>query len=89
MELKKLGGFFVFAVICTLCVAQDSYEDLTEQSESASAGVILEFEQSENEDSKRMKPKKQNEQQPGGIDFIIGGQGEDGIAKRGELPVLD
>jgi len=62
---------------------------IEESSESSSEGVILEYEQ-----NGQKQPEQANaESKPQGaskvIEFIIGGQGEGGIAKRGELKKID
>ena len=53
-------------------------------------GVILEFDH--NETGVEQEPAENRERKTrrtGGIEMIVGGQGEDGIAKRKQLQVID
>ena len=55
---------------------------------ASSTGVVLEFDDSE-EAGYEERPDQQQDAKQEGIDFIIVGEGKDGVAKRGTLQVID
>jgi len=56
--------------------------------EAEGQSVVIEFEHRiDGEEQEKMKPGTQDDAPE--IEFIIGGQGEDGIAKRGVLKIKD
>ena len=73
------------AIVHTLSSAQETNEVPSQETVTTSNGVILEFEQNGNNNTKRQETDKKPLSE---IEFIIGGQGENGVAKRGQLKVI-
>lgn len=91
--MKIIYTTCLFLLLLSSHAMADHHDNEQEQSQavlSSGEGVILEFdhgEQADEEDKVQVEKKKPAPR--AGIEMIVGGQGEDGIAKRKQLQVID
>ncbi len=91
MSLRRSHASALFAaLILNSPASAQEYEDenLLVPESKEGQGVVMEFERNDSEDTVS-KNKTKAQTGVSEIDFIIGGQGEDGIAKRRVLKVDD
>ena len=81
-------GLAVLILFCGMSSAQEIDEKTSRDTAVTGKGVVIELEHSKGKEAKRGKINESSDRKTE-IDFIIGGQGKDGIAKRGVLKISE
>lgn len=86
-----IGLFLMFGAVGNYA-AGDNSEDKSVSSEKSATGVILEYGQDSAEQPEETDSADQGSlpsDEGGSVEFIVGGQAEDGVAKRKQIPVRE
>lgn len=91
MIARQLIGLFLLTLGCMLCYAEDESTDVLEiETETTGSGLVIELEaggfSDEEIDTEAKSPatsiKTRQRSKNTGVEMIVGGQGQDGVAKK-------